>query len=71
MFSHPQHIIEIHERQVLEWTREQRHGWGSRAVTSPRHRSINGPNLLGRIASLIRTPFATRVARAASVPQSE
>jgi hypothetical protein len=58
MFSHPQHIIDIHERQVLEWTREQSHGWGSHGATSPGQRPSNGSTLFGRIKALLRNPGA-------------
>jgi hypothetical protein len=71
MFSHPQQIIDIHERQVLEWTREQRHGWGSHGATSPARRPSIGSTLFARIKALLRNPAARPLAPVTPVPQSE
>jgi hypothetical protein len=52
MFTHPQHVIEIHRRQVLEWTREHNHGGSILAATSPRERPTHGRTLFGWLRAL-------------------
>lgn len=57
MFDHPQHIIEIHRRQVLEWTREQRRG-GSILAKAPKARPTIGRTIFGRLKAILRYPAA-------------
>ena len=67
MFDHPQHIIEIHRRQVLEWTREHTHG-GSTLPKAPKARPTNGRTIFGRLRAILRYPAAPEFR---SAPQAE
>jgi hypothetical protein len=59
MFTHPEHIIDIHKRQVLEATREQSHGGSTPTTAAPKQRPSNGRTLFGRFRAML-SPSATR-----------
>lgn len=71
MFTHPQHIIEIHKRQIHEWTCDQGHDRGSHAATAPGPRPTNGVTLFGRIGALVRAAATPRPSRHTPAPQAE
>jgi hypothetical protein len=61
MFTHPEHVIAIHRRQVLEATREHERGGHARAAAPAAHPTNKGA-VLGRIFAAVRRREAPRLA---------
>jgi hypothetical protein len=62
MFTHPEHIIDIHKRQVLEATREHNHGGSIQVGTTPKQRPTNGRTLFGRFRAILTNSAARQIA---------
>jgi hypothetical protein len=61
MFTHPEHIIDIHKRQIHEAIQEHNHGGSIPATAAAKPRSTNGRTLFGRFRAMLSNSAARQI----------